>query len=163
MTNESSISEGGAVAATCSDPVGGNLLKTDVLGRITVGREQRENILNAFEASGMTGQAFALLHGINIQTFASWIQKRRRARGDYHNEAVCSKLRMRKNPSPLDSKKVVRPQASMNLIEVNVEDLQNETPKMHQALEVILPGGAVVRIIHESQLDLFKTLLRQLS
>lgn len=56
-----------------------DILKTDVLGRVTLGREQREVVLDAFVVSGMTGQAFALQHGIKIQTFAFWIQKRRRA------------------------------------------------------------------------------------
>jgi hypothetical protein len=91
MTKETSTSEGLAVVA-------GDILKTDVLGRITISRAQREAILDAFEASGMTGSTFALHHGIKIQTFASWIQKRRRARGDYQNEAVCRKLRMHKDP-----------------------------------------------------------------
>jgi hypothetical protein len=91
MTKESSTSED--VIAACPDTVGGDILKTDVLGRITIGRAQREAILDAFEVSGMSGQAFALQHGIKIQTFASWIQKRRRVRGDYQNEALCRKLR----------------------------------------------------------------------
>jgi hypothetical protein len=34
-------------------------------------RAQREAILDTFEASGMSGQAFALQHGIKIQNFAS--------------------------------------------------------------------------------------------
>ena len=46
--------------------VTGDLLKTDVLGRVML---QREAVLDAFEASGMTGQAFARQHRINIQTF----------------------------------------------------------------------------------------------
>ncbi|MFN7342049.1 MAG: IS66 family insertion sequence element accessory protein TnpA [bacterium] len=158
MTKE--LSTSAEVIAACLCSVGGDILKTDVLGRITVGSAQREAILDAFEASGMTGQAFALHHGIKIQTFASWMQKRRRRRGDYQNEALCRKLRMRKDPLLVGSKKVARPQASMNLIEVN---LQNETPKMHEALEVILPGGAVVRIRHESQLGLLQILMRQLT
>jgi hypothetical protein len=158
MTKESSTS--GEVIAACLGSVGGDILKTDVLGRITVGSAQREAILDAFEASGMTGQAFALHHGIKIQTFASWIQKRRRRRGDYQNESLCRKLRMRKDPPQVGLKKVARPQVSMNLIEVN---LQNETPKMHEAFEVILPGGAVVRIRHESQLGLLQILMRQLT
>jgi hypothetical protein len=37
-------------------------------------RAQSEAILDTFEASGMSGQAFALQHGIKIQTFVSWIQ-----------------------------------------------------------------------------------------
>jgi hypothetical protein len=111
MTNEICTSEGVAVIA-------GDILKTDVLGRITVGRDQREAILDAFEASGMSGQAFAQHHGIKVQTFASWIQKRRRARGDYQNEEVCRKLRMRKEPPVTRPKKATRPPTSMNLIEV---------------------------------------------
>jgi hypothetical protein len=158
MTKETSASE--EVIAACPDAVGGDILKTDVLGRVTVGRAQREAILDAFEASGMTGSAFALHHGIKIQTFASWIQKRRRKRGDYQNEALCRKLRMRKNPPAVGSKKAARPQPPMNLIEVN---LQNETPKMSEALELTLPGGAVVRVTHESQLGLLQTLMRQLT
>jgi hypothetical protein len=151
MKKETSASE---------EVIAGDILKTDVLGRITVGRAQREAILDAFEASGMTGSAFALHHGIKIQTFASWIQKRRHKRGDYQNEEVCRKLRMRKDPPAVGSKKAARPQLSMNLIEVN---LQNETPEMHEALEVILPGGVVVRIRHEGQLGLLKILMRQLT
>jgi hypothetical protein len=85
MTNEISTSEGGVTFT-------GAILKTDVLGRITVGQAQREVTLDAFEESGMTDSAFALHHGIKIETFASWIQKRRRKRGDYQNEAVCRKL-----------------------------------------------------------------------
>ena len=117
MTKESSTSE--EVIAACLGSVGGDILKTDVLGRITVGSAQREAILDAFEASGMTGQAFALHHGIKIQTFASWMQKRRRRRGDYQNESLCRKLRMRKDPPQVGLKKVARPQAPMNLIELH--------------------------------------------
>lgn len=40
-----------------------HLLKTDVLGRARMSRAQREAILDIFESSGMTGQAFALQHG----------------------------------------------------------------------------------------------------
>ena len=156
MTNEKSTSE--RVTA-----VAGDILKTDVLGRITVGRAQREAIVDAFELSGMSGQAFALHHGLKIQTFASWIQKRRRGRGDYQNEAVCRKLRMRKDPPVTCPIKATRPTGSMHLIEV---DLQKDTPNTSSesaSLEVLLPGGAVVRISHESQLGLLQILMRQLT
>jgi hypothetical protein len=49
--------------------------------------EHRERILDAFESSGMSGQAFAIHHGIKVQTFASWMQKRRRIRSEYDDEA----------------------------------------------------------------------------
>ena len=74
----------------------GEILKVDVLGRVTVPKEKREELLDTFEASGMSGAQFAQHHGIHVQTFASWIQKRRRARGDYESEEMRSKLRMRR-------------------------------------------------------------------
>ena len=60
-----------------------NILKVDVLGRVHTPTEQREAILDGFERSGMPATRFAKKHGINYQTFASWVQKRRRLRGDY--------------------------------------------------------------------------------
>ncbi len=64
------------------------LLKRDVLGRITVTREQREALLDEFERSGLKGLPFARMAGVNYPTFASWIQKRRRARGEYGKDCV---------------------------------------------------------------------------
>ena len=61
----------------------GQVLKTDVLGRVHTPASQREAILDAFEQSGLSGTKFAKQHGINYQTFASWRQKRKRARGEY--------------------------------------------------------------------------------
>lgn len=135
------------------------LLRTDALGRTRMSREQREIILDTFEASGMSGQAFALQHGIKIQTFASWIQKRRHARGDYHKESVCQKLRMRKSNPAIQPPHTTAPPDLFNLIEV---DLRKE-PTASTALEVILPGGAIIRINHESQISLLQLILRQLS
>jgi hypothetical protein len=55
MTMTKELSTSAEVIAACLCSVGGDILKTDVLGRITVGSAQREAILDAFEASGMTG------------------------------------------------------------------------------------------------------------
>lgn len=59
------------------------VLKTDVLGRVRISREHRKALLDAFENGDVSGLAFARSHGVNYQTFASWIQKRRRERGTY--------------------------------------------------------------------------------
>jgi len=59
------------------------ILKTDVLGRVRMPREKRELILERFEGSGMSGQAFAEYIGVKYTTFASWVQKRRREQGTY--------------------------------------------------------------------------------
>ncbi len=61
----------------------GRLLKTDVLGRVKTGARQRERVLDEFERSGLSGMKFAAIAGINYQTFASWVQRRRRATGAY--------------------------------------------------------------------------------
>ena len=63
--------------AADDDGESSDVLKTDVLGRVKVPTEKREELLDVFESSGMSGKAFAEQHGINVQTFATWIQKRR--------------------------------------------------------------------------------------
>lgn len=57
------------------------ILKTDTLGRVRMPRERREAILDEFESSGMSGQAFAKRIGVKYTTFASWRQQRRRRSG----------------------------------------------------------------------------------
>jgi hypothetical protein len=64
-------------------PADGTILKTDVLGRVKRHKEQREQLLDEFEKSGLSGQKFTALAGVRYSTFATWIQKRRRARGAY--------------------------------------------------------------------------------
>ena len=133
------------------------LLKADVLGRVRVRPEHRERMLDAFESSGMSGQAFAIHHGIKVQTFASWMQKRRRIRGDYDDEATRHRLGM---PAKSNARSE-QTKPSLNLIEVCVNpDARKSTTT--PPLEVVLPGGAVVRISSESQIGLLKTLLREL-
>ena len=65
---------------TLSDEV---VLKQDVLRRVKTPKVRREQLLDEFERSGLTGQKFAKLAGIKYQTFATWVQRRRRQRGDY--------------------------------------------------------------------------------
>lgn len=64
-------------------------LKTDALGRVRTPPEQREALLDAFVQSGMTGAAFARLHGICYQTFMGWLK---RARKKSHNEPQFQEL-----------------------------------------------------------------------
>ena len=59
------------------------VLKQDVLGRVKTPKARREQLLDEFERSGLPGLKFAELVGIKYQTFATWVQKRRRQRGDY--------------------------------------------------------------------------------
>jgi hypothetical protein len=67
------------------------ILKRDAVGRVSYRAEQREAILDEFERSGVKGAAFARLTGLQYQTFASWIQRRRHERGDYQMAAPALK------------------------------------------------------------------------
>ena len=57
----------------------GPILKTDATGRVRTPALRRESLLAEFDQSGLSGTKFAELAGIKYQTFASWLQKRRRA------------------------------------------------------------------------------------
>ena len=57
------------------------VLKRDALGRVRTPRVRREALLEEFEKSGVSAKKFAALLGVNYQTFASWVQAWRKARG----------------------------------------------------------------------------------
>ena len=44
---------------------------------------RREALVEEFEKSGVSAKKFAAQVGVNYQTFASWVQARRKARGHY--------------------------------------------------------------------------------
>ena len=53
------------------------ILKSDRRGRLRFTPEQRLALLDAYDASGLSGPKFAQLHGVNYQTFAGWFQRKR--------------------------------------------------------------------------------------
>jgi len=57
------------------------ILKRDGLGRVRTPRARREALAEEFAKSGVSAQKFAALVGVNYQTFASWVQARRKACG----------------------------------------------------------------------------------
>lgn len=59
------------------------LLKSDALGRVRTPRARREALVEEFEKSGVSAKKFAALVSVNYQTFASWVQARRKARGQH--------------------------------------------------------------------------------
>ena len=58
---------------------GSKILKTDALGRVRTPAARREQLLDEFERSGVSGAKFAELTGLKYQTFASWVQERRKS------------------------------------------------------------------------------------
>jgi DNA-binding transcriptional regulator/RsmH inhibitor MraZ len=109
------------------------VLKTDIKGRVLTPAKEREALLDAFEQSGMSGAAFARLHGIRYTTFAHWRRMRR-------------KLREAKEDRQPAFQEVA---------------IQAEKPSAH-ALTIELPGGGRVRLERADQLPMAKALLHYL-
>jgi hypothetical protein len=123
--------------------VNGELIKTDCTGRIRVSPEHREQLLDTFESSGMSGMGFAKYCGVKYPTFASWVQKRKRERNQYppqHDTAPENLLG--------------------SLAEVKIEPGCKTT-----AAEICieLPGGAILRLGHPAQAPLAAALIDNLT
>lgn len=132
----------------------GRVLKTDVLGRVKTGVRQREAMLDEFERSGLSGTKFAAVAGVNYQTFASWVQKRRRATGAYNNGSK----------KPATRKTTVRGVPALPVlgwVEAAVEQPAAPVAK-NAVLRLELPGGASVLIADEGQAALAAELLKKL-
>ena len=120
------------------------ILKTDVLGRVSMPADRREAILDAFEQSGMSGQAFAKQIGVKYPTFASWIQKRRRSRDEYPQ-----KKRSESAPSQI------------TFVEAQIE--KSSAGALQTALEVQAAQGVKLMIRSQSEIALAVELIRSLS
>ena len=119
------------------------ILKTDAMGRVRTPKARREALLAEFARSGVSGQKFAALVGVNYQTFASWVQQWRRQRGEH--------------PVPAKGAEVFR------LVEAVVEAGSDEAGAGREVLRVELPGGAWVEIGGGRQVVLAAALLRALA
>lgn len=122
------------------------VLKTDSLGRVQTPKVRREALLDEFERSGVSGQKFAAMVGVNYQTFAVWVQRRRKARRSF---------------SPPAGEK--QRSETLRLVEaVIANDHVPEASVIEVSLCVHLPGGAEVKIHDARQVTLVAELLRVL-
>lgn len=99
----------------------------------------------------MKGLPFARMAGINYQTFASWIQKRRRARGDYTGTTATPVAR-KQAPAALRLVEAVMPAVQC----LPMATIHSDTP----ALELLLPGGARLLLHDARQAELTAHVLR---
>ena len=97
--------------------------KRDRRGRRLTAANQREELLRAYDQSGLTQAEFARREGIKYPTFASWVQARRGAAGA--------------------ASRAGKPFGRVRFTEVPISVLTNRTAT--DALSVTLPGGLVVR------------------
>lgn len=111
------------------------ILKTDRRGRLRYTTEQKQVLIEAYQASGLSGPRFAALHGVNYQTLVSWLKKRRQ--GDADHPALRSLI-----PAELD----------------------NGSPRSATTLpmEILLPCGVRLAVHTPSQMNMAATLIREL-
>ena len=126
---------------TTTPPPVSSLIKADALGRARRTREHRERILDEYEHSGLSGVKFAALCGVKYQTFATWLQRRKRARNTY------PKRRPRRKSS------------GVHWLEAS---LQPVSPLAASGLLLQLPGGARAEILSQQHIALAAALVRAL-
>lgn len=122
------------------------VFKQDGLGRVRMPAARREQLLDEFERSGLSGKKFTALAGIKYQTFATWVQKRRRQR---EAEEV-----VKVPPSATEK---------VNWLEAVMEQSRDTVVKAGESVLVLkLPGNACVEISDIKQVALAVALVRAL-
>ena len=121
------------------------VLKQDAAGRVWTPPERREAVLDEFEKSGSPAAQFAAHVGVKYQTFATWVQKRRKARDGGGTDR-----------SERQTPMVPRLET---WVEATVEDVVDDSAG---TLVVHLPSGAHVEVSHAAQAKLVACLLRPL-
>jgi hypothetical protein len=121
---------------------GAEILKTDKRGRVRRTAERREQLLEQYDQSGLSGPKFAAVTGLKYQTLASWLQRRRLER-----EKVTPAVPPAQRPA-------------VQWLETVVEQAQTTTPVASSTLMVRLPSGATLEVMHLSQVSLAGALLR---
>jgi transposase-like protein len=119
-----------------NDPI----MKADRRGRLRYSSEHKAAIVEAYQSSGLSGPRFAALHGVNYQTLASWIQKRKQAPRRTPESA----------PSP----------GLLSLIPAEIQGLSMSGAG--RPLEITLPCGARLSIESANQVQLAASLIREL-
>jgi len=89
--------------------------KRDARDRRVTDRARREAVLSAYDQSGLTQKAFAQREGINVHTFVSWLLQRRRWTPQQNTGGAA------------------------------FTELSISGASVASALEVVLPGGVLVR------------------
>ena|SRR5947209_2767720 len=121
----------------------GTIVKVDAKGRMQTPPQRREQLLDEFEKSGLSGAKFAALSGIKYQTFAAWAARRRQQRG---------------LSSPSSSRKA----APVRWLEAVVSEATATLSKTLPPVKVALSTGAWVEFSQPGQVSLVAALVRAL-
>ena len=115
--------------------------------------------MDAYERSGLTGPKFAKVAGVCYQTFAGWMQKRRRTRGDYASSAVLAPSAQAGGSRPLIRWVEAEAEESVASHSAVVQGKEDAG----KALVVMLERGVRVELRQASQVPLLVELARQLN
>lgn len=117
-----------------------SIMKADRRGRLRYSPEQRTALVEAYQASGLSGPRFASLHGVNYQTLASWLLKRKRTNSS-GLPGCGTPHRISLIPAEIDGSSAVG---------------------TILPLEILLPGGSRLPVTAPSQVPLVATLIHEL-
>lgn len=117
------------------------IIKSDRRGRLRYTPEQRDALVKACQASGLSTPRFAAIHGVKYQTLAAWIHRHKRS-------AKPARPRL---PRP----------APLMLVPAVLEGAISSGPS--SLMEVSLPGGARLSITTPGHIPLAAALIRELA
>jgi len=118
-----------------------DIIKSDQRGRLRYTQEQRDALVSACQASGLSTPRFAAIHGVKYQTLAAWIHRRNR-------EAKPARPCL--------------PQSAPFML-VPVEREGPALSGVSSLMEVNLPGGATLRVTAPGHIPLAAALIRELA
>jgi hypothetical protein len=119
---------------------GTSIIKTDEIGRRKTSGARREQLLDEFERSGLSGAKFAALTGIKYSTFAAWAHRRRKQAGT-------------------NVKLAAKPAEPVRWLEALVEPRPSAVA---EGVVLRLPGGVRLELTQASQAGLIVSLIRAL-
>jgi transposase-like protein len=118
-----------------------DIIKSDRRGRLRYTQEQRDALVNACQASGVSTPRFAAIHGVKYQTLAAWIHR--------HNRETTPARPCLPQPAPL--------------MLVPVEREGPVSSGVTSLMEINLPGGATLPITTPGHIPLAAALIRELA
>jgi transposase-like protein len=116
-----------------------SIVKADRRRRLRYTTEQKTALVEAYQSSGLSGTRFAELHGVNYQTLASWLQKRKRTAGS----------------SPKST-------SAFGLLSLVSAELHDGPATVARPLAIILPGGVRFEVSDPSQAPIAAAMIREL-
>lgn len=127
---------------------GAQIFKRDTMGRVRLPRARREELVDEYERSGISGVQFAAYVGVKYSTLANWIQKR-----EYRQQQEKSLIKAESGAQ--------RDKGNGRWVEAVIE--RSTEPKMPEgSLRIYFSGGAYCQISNPREAGLAAELIGRL-